>query len=97
MITDLFPRFTVITLICSLTVLGGCASTEPSRFYILHSLSGSEAETQIAAAENGVAIGIGPIELPEYLDRPQIVTRLSKNELQLAEFDQWVEPLNWSP
>ena len=94
MITDLFPRFTVITLICSLTVLGGCASTEPSRFYILHSLSGSEAETQIAAAENGVAIGIGPIELPEYLDRPQIVTRLSKNELQLAEFDQWVEPLN---
>ena len=94
MITDLFPRFTVITLICSLTVLGGCASTEPSRFYILHSLSGSEAETQIAAAENGVAIGIGPVELPEYLDRPQIVTRLSKNELQLAEFDQWVEPLN---
>ena len=94
MITNLFSRFALITLGVSLIFMVGCASTEPSRFYILHSLPDSEAKTQIAAAENGVAIGIGPIELPEYLDRPQIVTRLSKNELQLAEFDQWVEPLN---
>jgi uncharacterized lipoprotein YmbA len=36
---------------------------------------------------------IGPIELPKYLDRPQIVTRTSRNELQLAEFNQWAEPL----
>ena len=37
----------------------------------------------------GVALGIGPVALPDYLDRPEIVTRSSGNELSLADFDQW--------
>jgi len=39
-------------------------------------------------------IGIGPVELPAYLDRQQIVTRVSPNELHLAGFDEWAEPLD---
>ncbi|MBW2072873.1 MAG: membrane integrity-associated transporter subunit PqiC, partial [Deltaproteobacteria bacterium] len=31
--------------------------------------------------------------LPDYLDRPQVVTRSSKNELHIAEFAVWAEPL----
>jgi len=38
-------------------------------------------------------IGVGPITLPKYLDRPQIVTRASRNQLALGEFDRWAEPL----
>ena len=38
-------------------------------------------------------IGIGPITLPAYLKRNQIVTRNSENELKLAEFHLWAEPL----
>jgi uncharacterized lipoprotein YmbA len=40
-----------------------------------------------------IAVGVGPVELPAYLDRPQIVTRLRPNRLHLAEFDKWAEPL----
>jgi uncharacterized lipoprotein YmbA len=40
-----------------------------------------------------MAIGVGPIKLPEHLDRPQIVTRSSSNQLRLAEFDRWAGPL----
>jgi uncharacterized lipoprotein YmbA len=40
-----------------------------------------------------IAISIGPIELPDYVDRSQIVTQISPNKLRLAEFDQWAEPL----
>ena len=40
-------------------------------------------------AREGIAIGIGPVELPGYLDRPQVVTRSSANKLELAEFDHW--------
>ena len=38
-------------------------------------------------------MGLGPIKLPDYLDRSQIVTRTSPNKLHLAELDQWAEPL----
>jgi uncharacterized lipoprotein YmbA len=29
------------------------------------------------------------VVIPQYLDRPEIVTRSSDNRLELAEFDQW--------
>jgi hypothetical protein len=38
-------------------------------------------------------IGVGPVELPEHLERPQIVTRIGSNELYLSEFNRWAEPL----
>jgi hypothetical protein len=31
--------------------------------------------------------------MPDYLDRPQIVTRVSENEIKLDEFSRWAEPL----
>ena len=40
-----------------------------------------------------MTIGVGPVHLPEYLDRPEIVTRINPNEIKLAELDIWAEPL----
>jgi uncharacterized lipoprotein YmbA len=40
-----------------------------------------------------VAIGLGPVTFPEYLNRPQVVVRGSRNQLQMAEFARWAEPL----
>jgi uncharacterized lipoprotein YmbA len=40
-----------------------------------------------------VSIGIGPVAIPDYLDRAQIVTRVTPNEIKLAEFERWAEPL----
>jgi len=68
--------------------LAGCGS-EPTRFYVLDALP----NTQNGGAERGPSVGVGPIELPQYLDRPQIVTQSSENRLELSELDQWAEPL----
>ena len=38
-------------------------------------------------------VGIGPVEIPPYVDRPQLVTRSGKHRLDLSEFDRWAEPL----
>jgi uncharacterized protein len=38
-------------------------------------------------------LGVGPVTVPPYLDRPQIVTRTSRAKLVLAELDQWAAPL----
>jgi uncharacterized protein len=84
-------QLALMTLAASLLVLGACAST-PSRFYVLNPLSASET-VPATAAERGPVIGVGPITLPKYLDRPQIVTRSGRNQLTLAEFDRWAEPL----
>ena len=73
----------------SLLAQAGCASSKPSRYYLLSAMS----PTESAKADQAVSVGIGPIEFPKYLDRPQIVTRGSQNRLYLGEFDRWAEPL----
>jgi uncharacterized lipoprotein YmbA len=84
-------RLALVTLIGSLLRLEACTST-PSRFYILSSLSTADTIPATAAAQ-GPVIGAGPITVPKYLDRPRIVTRAGYNQLALAEFDRWAEPL----
>jgi uncharacterized protein len=84
-------RLTLVPLVASLLGLGACAST-PARFYILNTLPASET-VPATVAERGPVIGVGPITLPKYLDRPQVVTRASRNQLALGEFDRWAEPL----
>ena len=42
---------------------------------------------------DSVSVLIGPITLPAYLDRTQIVTVAGKHELVLEEFNRWAEPL----
>ncbi|UCG11537.1 MAG: membrane integrity-associated transporter subunit PqiC [Deltaproteobacteria bacterium] len=85
-------------LIIALSLLGpfGClgkGTTQPTRFYHLNPLASSDSMKKVSAPGTDLAIGVGPIQLPEYLDRPQIVTREGNNELQLAEFSQWAESL----
>ncbi|UCE79804.1 MAG: membrane integrity-associated transporter subunit PqiC [Nitrospiraceae bacterium] len=74
-------------------VLAGCASTDPARFYTLNSALDTNAQTQQADMKDNMAIGIGPVKLPDYLDRPQIVTRSSANEIMIDEFHRWAGSL----
>jgi hypothetical protein len=83
----------MLTIVALLMHLAGCASSAPSRFYVLSPLASTKVESQALKDEGCIALGVGPVELPAYLDRPQIVTRVSENELNLAEFDKWAEPL----
>ncbi len=79
----------------ALLVLAGCAgSTKPSRFYVLNTIPEEGVETARGSEGRDIALGIGPVTLPPYLDRPQIVTRSTTNQLQIGEFDRWGEPLN---
>lgn len=77
-------RRTMLTALVLAPALYACSTTSPTRFYVLSSITGKPEGTP-----SNVAIGVGPINLPQYLDRPQIVTRLSSNQLVVGEFDQW--------
>jgi len=68
---------------------GGCAQGPPPTFYLLD----AQPARDLAGVERGVAVGVGPVELPPHLDRPQIVTRATPHRLELSEAHQWAEPL----
>ncbi|MBW1725205.1 MAG: membrane integrity-associated transporter subunit PqiC [Deltaproteobacteria bacterium] len=86
---------TAVILMFSLSILGGCLPkpSAPTKLYILSPLAGPAVEMHNKTDEIFMTIGVGPVHLPEYLDRPEIVTRINPNELKLAEFDIWAEPL----
>lgn len=69
----------------------GClpAGDQPSKFYLLRSMD----DAAPPSASRNLALGVGPLQLPPYLDRPQIVTQTAGNELRLSEFHRWAEPL----
>lgn len=68
-----------------ITILG-CLRSDPARFYILTSIVRAETDQ---TAKDRISLGVGPVTIPDYLDRPQIVTRAGLNEIRLAEFDKW--------
>jgi uncharacterized protein len=86
-------------LICLLVsfIPAGCTfldpKPDPSRFFALASLPRTGQKAQDTAGTNALALGIGPVKLPGYLDRQGIVTRVSQNRFAVAENDRWAEPL----
>jgi uncharacterized lipoprotein YmbA len=76
-----------------MVTLAACSGTAPSRFYTLNALPVTLPESNLKTDADSLTIGVGPIEVAAYLDRPQIVTRMGANELKLAEFHRWAEPL----
>ena len=81
-----------LLLVCGLgvlfTFLSGCLSTRPSSFYQLSEMN-SRPVAQDTSSEGSMVVVIGPVRIPDYLDRSQIVTRSGKNGLMLAESDRW--------
>ena len=84
---------TAVILCTFILCVTGCAGTEKSRFYTLDYLAMAPPGSP-AAGSSGVSVGIGPVHLPEYLNRPQIVTRTGKYKLDIADFDRWAAPLD---
>jgi hypothetical protein len=81
-------------LVLGLTLLlGGCAGVSPpAKFYVLDA-GPAPAQSRPAAVRPGLSIGLGPIDLPELVMRPQIVTRPDAHTVQLSEFHQWAAEL----
>jgi uncharacterized lipoprotein YmbA len=75
---------------CMLLLLAGCHISRPTTYYLLQPAAASQG-TSSAVVER--AIGVGPARMAEYLDRPNMVLRRNAQELQLASFHLWAEPL----
>jgi uncharacterized lipoprotein YmbA len=82
------PRYLKTRLLPLTLMLAACATTPPAHFYRL------TPEAPPAAEVSTRAVVIGPFQLADYLDRPQIVTRNGNNSVVVADFERWAEPLD---
>ena len=94
----------IVRRLLGLTVcfgLASCAVSDPTQYYTLaqapaptaaRSATASTAESSVGRATN-VSIGVGPIIIPAYLDRRQIVIRTGTDQVELSAFHRWAEPL----
>lgn len=82
------PRVAYLIILASL-VLSACGSSPPVNYYAL-TPSAIENRTD---ADDAVILGLGPLAMPDYLNRSQMVTRGPGAAIAVDEFNRWAEPL----
>jgi len=82
----------VLLSVCALFMFSACSSSSPVRYFSLNPI---DAEFR-PDPDDAVMLGLGPIRMPDYLNRSQIVTRGADAEMQVDEFSRWSEPLTTS-
>jgi uncharacterized protein len=92
-------RLLRVTVLASLLAAIGCSPLAPrpdySKFFVLTSSLDTAADSSTAAGKTDrMAIGLGPIRFPDYLQRLEMVTRVSSNRLEVSPVNRWAEPLD---
>ncbi|MDD2391106.1 MAG: PqiC family protein [Desulfobacterales bacterium] len=87
----------LITSAC-LLIPAGCfnigSNTRPANtYFMLSPVTAPNPALQSGSAGQAGVIGVGPVELATYLNRPNIMIRINRNELRAADFARWAEPL----
>jgi len=86
--------FIWFTLILMFLMAIGCRSTTPQISYYALSTAGGGQIQALNATPIQTRIGIGPIVLPAYLDRHQMVIRTGPNQLRIDDYHLWAAPLS---
>jgi len=83
----------------SIALAAGCSflspRPDPTKFYMLTAIAGAEPTAPVQSVSR-LAIGLGPVKLPDYLAHAEVVTRAAPNRLELSASDRWAEPLDES-
>lgn len=86
---DLRGKTAVVFLGICLFTWGGCASSRQASFYTLSPLHAPGDQSGRVQTGQEVVVAVGPVTVPDYLDRPQIVTRTGPTGVHLDEFERW--------
>ena len=72
-----------------LAAASGCARSPNVNFYTLSAMAPEAA----SPATSLRAVAVGPVTLPELVDRPQLVIRVAADRVDIVETERWAEPL----
>lgn len=71
----------------ALAPAAGCGSSPPMRHYVL------SAEAAPSPEPGATRVSVGPVTIPDLVDRPDLVVRAGPNRVEIAGQDRWGEPL----
>jgi uncharacterized lipoprotein YmbA len=84
-----FARCLPVILPILVIFLGGCVRSQTPRFYTLTPMQSDEVISKRNSPAQNAVVGIGPVQLADYLDQSDLVTRRGDNQLIKAEYDRW--------
>ncbi len=70
----------------TLLLLSGCINVRPETRYYTLPIAVADGDGKPAT---GLVLGLGPLEVPELIDRREIVVRKDDSEVELLLFDLW--------
>jgi len=89
-----------IIALAVVAVFCACAALPPqperTRFVMLTPVASESSSKEGAGSRSNLpplTVGLGPVQLPQYLDRPELVIRTSPNSIDLSDSYRWAEPL----
>jgi uncharacterized lipoprotein YmbA len=68
-------------------IVGGCLGRSPE---VRHFVLGRPTADAVAPSVDGLAVLVGPVRLPEYLERAQIARLEASGEVRLDETNRWL-------
>ena len=80
-------------LACIALAVSGCGTSPPVRYFTLASEPPSQTARGAEATMSTYAISVGPVTVPELVDRPHLVLRTSATQVQVAEQARWAASL----
>jgi uncharacterized lipoprotein YmbA len=82
---------TLVSLVTALTLgmLGACSTSPTASFYTLDAANGQ----QDAYAARAISVVVTSVTVPDLVDRPQFVIRVSDNQVKLDEYSRWADSL----
>jgi uncharacterized lipoprotein YmbA len=90
----LFKNFGLLAMLIVLAAPGCRSAATPVAFYTLSATQDSADMHPDMPALREKVITIGPARFPNFLDRPQIVTRSGANQIQISDFHRWAGNLD---
>ena len=72
-----------------LAAASGCARSPRVNFYTLSAMAPEAASPATPLR----TVAVGPVTLPELVDRPQLVIRVAADRVDIVETERWAEPL----
>ena len=80
-------------LACIAFALSGCGTSPPVRYFTLAAEPQSQTARGPDATVATYSVSVGPVTVPELVDRPHLVLRTSATQVQVAEQARWAAPL----
>jgi uncharacterized protein len=88
MMIKMTKKLTTVMTLCTLALLMACGASLSPQLYTLSPMAAKR-----ASETSSLTITVGPVSLPESVDRPQLVLSVAPNQVTIDEFNRWASPL----